>query len=76
MKKVTHSLTEGKSKHFNASQPYTFAHSTLFYYQRVHCPSMESTLDKGHIKFLEEYLMKYDKKSKSKNDSYTIPQHG
>ena len=60
-KKANTLAKKGTSKeHLNASQPHEFAHSTPYYYQRDDWPSVETTLDKRPIRFLEKYVTKHD----------------
>ena len=54
---------EGREKeHTDAINPHKFVHSTPYYYQKDWWHSMNETLDKGPIRFLEKYIIKYDRK--------------
>ena len=54
---------EGREKeHTNAISPHEFAHSTPYYYQKDWWHSMDETLDKGPIRFLEKHIIKHDRK--------------
>lgn len=65
---------EGTSKeHSNTLYPHEFAHSTPYYYQRDDWPSMETTPDKGPIRFIKKNLTKYDKNINLERIPYYIP---
>ena len=51
-----------EKEHTDAINPYEFAHSTPYYYQKDWWHSMNETLDKGPIRFLEKHLIKHDRK--------------
>ena len=54
---------EGREKeHTNAINLHKFVHSTPYYYQKDWWHSMNETLDKGPIRFLEKHIIKHDKK--------------
>ena len=62
-KKTNELVKEGREKeHTDAINPHEFAHSTPYYYQRYWWHSMDETLDKGPIRFLEKYIIKHDRK--------------
>ena len=46
--------------HYDAISPHEFAHSTPYFYQKDWWHSMIETLDKGHIRFLEKHIIKFD----------------
>ena len=61
--KVDERAKEGReNEHTNAINPHEFAHSIPYYYQKDWWHSMDETLDKGPIRFLEKYIIKYDRK--------------
>ena len=51
-----------EKEHTGAINPHEFAHSTPYYYQKDWWLSMDETLDKGPIRFLEKYIIKRDRK--------------
>lgn len=57
-------LTKANHKlhHGNAEHAYEYAHSTLYYFQKNWCYSMDQTPNKCPIQFLEKCIIKYDKK--------------
>ena len=56
-------VQKGRQKeHTNAINPHEFAHSTPYCYQKDSWHSMDETLDKAPIRFLEKHIIKYDRK--------------
>ena len=54
---------EGREKeHIDAINPNEFAHSTSYYYQKDWWHSIDETPHKGLIRFLENHIIKYDRK--------------
>ena len=52
---------EGRDEeHIDAIIIQKFAHSTPYYYQKDWWHSMNETLDKGPIRFLEKHIIKHD----------------
>ena len=61
--KVGKLAKEGRKKeHTDAINPYEFAHSTPYYHQKDWWHSMDKTPDKGSIRFLENHIIKHDRK--------------
>ena len=54
---------EEKKRHYDAINPYKFAHATPYYYQKDWWHSMIGTPDKGPKRLLEKYIIKYDRKN-------------
>ena len=59
--------------HYNAVNPHEFAHFTPYFYQKDSWHSMLETPDKGPIRFLKKYIIKYDRRNNLETISTLFP---